>query len=787
MRALNRKLLRDLRRIWPQSVAIALVLACGVAVLVMATGTLQSLSETRAAFYERQRFADVFATLTRAPKAIADEAAGIEGVAAVEAGIVLPAIVDLPGMTEAATARVMSLPEAGQPALNLPLLRSGRLPDPARPDEVALSEAFATASRLGPGEAIAITLSGQRHELRVTGLVLSPEYVYAIAPGSMTPDDRHFGLIWMNEAAMAESADLQGAFNTLALGLARGADERAVIAALDRLLSPYGGIGAHGRDRQTSHVFLDGELQQLGTIASLMPPVFLIVSAFLVNMVLGRLIGLERGQIGLLKAFGYSTRDVALHYIKMSAGIGVLGVALGLSLGWLAGHWMTALYGDYFRFPYLIYAPGAGPVVLSAVLGMATVTGGVLRAVLAAARLSPAEAMAPSPPPLFRQGWLDRLGHGAGLRQTTMMILRSIIRWPGRAAVTFFGVGASVSVLVACFYMFDVVAIFMDEVFVLSNRQDATLALSQPVNDVAIVDALALPGVRLAEGAFAVPVRLHSGPVSRTTTLQDFRPGAELTRLLTPEGQPATLPGDGLVLPDRLAERLGVRQGARVAVELLTGSRETWEVRVAAIIRQSLGEQAYMANDALFRLMRQPPQVNMLHLRIDPAGLPALHAQVKATPAIAGLTLWTDVKAEIDATMDRSMRVVTTIFSGLGMLIALGVVYNAARIQLSERAHELATLRVLGFSRREVGYVLVGEMMLLSVLSIPVGWLGGWGLAVLLHRGFSSDLVNLPFGITRHSYALAAVLVLGSALLAALWVRRGLDKVDLVMALKQRT
>lgn len=786
MRALDRKLVRDLLRIWAQSLAIALVLACGIMVLVMSDGTLRSLSETRSAYYDRNRFADVFAQATRAPQSLLPQIAGLDGVAQAEARIVEPAVLDLEGMVEPATARILSLPVSGSPRLNLPILRTGRLPDPQRPEEVLLSEPFALANHLNPGDRFRITLNGQRRELRVTGHVLSPEYIYTIGPGSLMPDDVHFGLIWMNEAALASAFDMDGAFNDLTVSLSRGASEPAVIAAIDRLLAPYGGTGAYGRDRQVSHVFLNSEFQQLSTIAVVMPPIFLIVSAFLVNMVLGRLILLERAQIGLLKAIGYSTRAIAWHYLKLTLGIGVVGVTLGLLGGWWAGAWMTRMYSDFFRFPWLIYDPGWGSVALSAALGMAAVVAGAVRAVLASARLSPAVAMSPAPPPVFRRSWVDRLGRVLGLRQTTMMILRSITRWPGRAAVTFFGVASSVAVLVVCFYMFDAMDLLMDEIFVRGNRQDVTLVLSGARNDTAVEDARTLPGVREVEGAFALPIRLSHGPLSRLTTLQARPERSDLTRLLDAAGRVVEVPPTGLVLPERLADRLGVGQGSLVQVELLAPPRETWTVPVSAVVRQSLGEEVHMAPAEVFRRMRQPSQVNQLNLMTDPAAMPALYARIKATPAIAGMILWSDAKRQIDATMNESIRIVTVVFSALGGLITIGVVYNAARIQLAERTHELASLRVLGFSRGEVGFVLVGEMMLLSTLAIPVGWVVGYGFGILVHSGFSTDVVSMPFVVTRRTYALAGILVFATALAAALWVRRRLDRVDLVAALKQR-
>jgi putative ABC transport system permease protein len=786
IRALDRKLLRDLRRIWAQTLAIGLVLACGIMVLVLANGTQQSLSETRSAYYERHRFADIFASAIRAPRGLMTEIAALDGVALAEARIGFSAVLDIAEMQEPASGQILSLPAAGAPRLNVPLLRTGRMPDPLRAHEVVLGEPFALAHDLQPGATLRAILNGQLRELTVTGHVLSPEFIYTIGPGALMPDDRRFGLIWMNETAAAAASDLDGAFNEVALGLARGADAAAVIAALDRLLAPYGGTGAHGRDQQMSHAFLQSELDQLAAMAVVLPPIFLVVSAFLVNMVLGRLIALERQQIGLLKAVGYSTRAVSVHYLKLSLGIGVVGILIGWVAGWWLGRQMTVIYAEFFRFPWLIYVPNPGPFIVSGVLGMATVLLGALRAVWASVRLPPAVAMSPPAPPLFRRGWIDTAGRLLRLRQTTMMILRSVTRWPGRAMITVFGVTASVSVLVASFFTFDAMDLMVDEMFYQANRQHVTLLLAGPRTTAAVQDAASLPGVLTAEGAFAVPVRLHHGHLSRLTALQARSPDAALSRLLDDAGRRVELPDNGVVLPQGLAAQLGVGPGDRVRVELLSAPRETWEVPVGAVIRQTIGQDIHMAAPALFALMRQVPQVNQLHLLVDDHDLPALHAQVKATPAIAGLVLWSDVRRQFEETIRENLWVSATIYSVLGMLITIGVIYNAARIQLSERAHELASLRVLGFTRAEVGYVLVGELMLLTLLAVPLGWFAGYGFAALVAAGFSTDIVSLPLVVERRTYALASLIVLVTSLGAALVVRRRLDRIDIVSALKAK-
>ncbi|MCC5971311.1 MAG: FtsX-like permease family protein [Pararhodobacter sp.] len=783
MRALDAKLLRDLRRIWAQTLAIALVLGCGIMVLVGAQSTQRTLEGTQAAYYERHRFAEVFANMTRAPASIVEEVARIDGVAQAEGRITLSAVLDIDGLDAPATAQILSVPPDGA-GLNVPLLRRGRMPHPDRADEVAINEAFGEENALVPGSRFRGVLNGQLRDLEVTGWVLSPEFIYTTAPGGIMPDNSRHGLIWMNEAAAAAAQDMGGAINDISLRLTRGADARAVIDQLDTILDPYGGTGAHGRDRQVSHAFLDGELQQLGVMATYMPPIFLLVAAFLVNMVLGRLIAKERAQIGLLKAVGYGTIEIAWHYLKLAMLIGVIGVLLGWGFGWWIGDAMISLYGDFFKFPFILRDPSWWVLVLSAVLGMATVMAGGLRAVWASVRLPPAEAMSPPAPPSFSRGAVDRVLGAMRLHQTTMMIFRSILRWPGRAAITLFGVSASVGVLVMSYFMFDAVELIIENVFEQANRQHVTLALARPAPQSAVLDALTLPGVRAAEGGYAMPVRLVNGHHDRLTALSAHFQGNELTRLIDDAGTVVALPAEGVVLPDMLARALQIRAGEMLRIEMLAPPREVLELPVAAVIHQGMGQEAHILAPALFSAMRVAPQVNQIHLMVEADAMAALNAQIKVTPAVAGLSDWADVRRQFDATLSENLLTMVAIYTLIGVLIAIGVVYNAARIQLAERSYELASLRVLGFTRGEVAFVLVGEMMLLTLLAIPLGWVLGYWLAVGLVGAMSTDMIQIPFIITKRTYALAALAVFLASLASVLLVRRRLDKVDLAMALK---
>lgn len=786
MHALDRKLLRDFVRLWAQAFAIAMVLACGVAALLTSFGMYQALGDSRAAYYERNRFADLWAPARRAPLSLLPDIAAIPGIRTAEARIEGLVTLDIPGRVETAVGRVISLPASGEPLLNVPVMRSGRLPDPDAPSEVAVNEPFARANRFGLGDSFFANLNGTRRELTITGTVLSPEFVYTLGPGAMMPDNEGFGVIFMPERAAAAAFDMSGAFNSLTVALYKGANEAEVIDRIDAQLDRFGGTGAHGRDRQISDSFLSSELDQLWTMTIVMPPIFFGVAAFLVNMVLGRIVALERAEIGLLKALGYSNRAIAQHYLMLAGLTAIVGILIGWGFGaWLA-HGLARLYAQFYDFPYLIFRGSWSVYAVSAVVGIASAAFGALRVALRAAGLPPAVAMQPPAPPRFRQGFTDRLMTRLHLSQPAMMILRSITRWPLRAASSALGLSMSVAVLAAASFFNDAMDKMMATTFDLANRQDVVLIFTDNRPEIAVDEIATLPGVLQAEGQLIESVVLRHGHLEKYVGLEARRPDADLSRIVGGSGRVRTAPPGGIVLAARLARQLGLGTGDAVEVEFLQGRRETVMLPVTATIEQYVGLAAYMDFETLNAIRRQAPQVSVANITLDPARKAEFHRALADMPRLAGTTMLTDMRRSFEETIQENISITATVYTVIAILIAVGVTYNGARIQMSERARELASLRILGFSRGEVSFILVGEAMVLAVLAQPLGWLAGLGIAWAFTQGIESDLYAIPFVIVPATFARASLIVLLTALGSALVVRRRIDRLDLVAVMKTR-
>lgn len=786
MRALEKKLFRDFLRLWAQGLAIALVLASGVSIFLLSFGMFTALTDTRDAYYERNRFADIFATLRRAPKSLEPEIAAIEGVYAVQTRVVGSAVLDLPGQVASAVGQFISLPSAGLPRLNVPLLRSGRFPDPQATGEVMVNEPFATANGYLPGDVIHANLNGQKRPLTITGTALSPEYIYTIGPGDMMPDNKGFGIMWMPEPTLAAAFDMDGAFNDVSLKLSRGANADEVIDALDDLLDPYGAQGAHDRALQTSNAFIDGELKQLQSMAYVLPPVFFGITVFLVNMVIGRIVALERSEIGLLKAIGYSDVEVSLHYLYLAGLIATVGVAAGFALGTWFARGLALLYANFFNFPYLIFSVSLNVYLIAGGLGMATAAVGAIQSALSAARLPPAVAMSPPAPPNYSQTFLDRLLALLRLAQPTMMIARNIIRWPLRAGLTALGLALAVAVLVASTFFEDALQEMIDAAFYKSNRQDAMLILTNEVPASAMEEIRRLPGVLQVEGVQFHGAVLRNGHLQKRVAIEGRPATADLSRIVDRNGRVVAAPTEGVLLSERLAGQLQVGPGDVITVEFLTGRRETQRIPVAGIVTQYIGLAAYMEIGTLDRLMRQAPRIGMANLSLDAAQQDDFHAAVKKLPGLAGTVMLGDTLVAFQETIEQNITISTLIYMAIAVLITVGVTYNSARIQLSERARDLASLRILGFTRGEVSYILIGETALLALLAQPLGWLLGTALAAAMVAGFESDLYSIPLVLNRGTFAWASSVVLIAAAVSALLVRRRLDRLDLIQVMKTR-
>lgn len=783
---LDRKLLRDLWHMRSLAAAISVVMGCGVALFILSRCMLHSLEITQRTYYERYRFADVFASIKRAPDALVDRIADIPGVSVAERRIVAPVNLSVPGLDEPASGRLISVPDYGEPRLNGLYLRRGRWLAPGSDDEVLASEAFVTANELELGDHFSAVINGRMKRLRIVGVALSPEYIYEIKPGDMVPDNRHFGVFWINEEALSMAYDMDGAFNDLALELMPGANVDDVLQRVDRLVEPYGGLGAFDRRDQMSHQFVDNEIEQNRNMGLFAPSIFLGVAAFLLNVVMSRTISSQREQIAALKAFGYSNLEVGWHYMKFV----LLIVAASLVVGFPAGAWfgwlVTGMYARLFHFPEFTYRMTLSTLLAAGGVSAAASVLGAMSSVIRAVRLPPAEAMRPEPPTGFGPTLLERLNLGHLVPPILLMIVRQLERRPIKTAFSTLAVALAVAVLVIGNFFQDSIDYMMNAQFHWVQRYDMSVSTAEQVSYDALHELRSLPGVLHAEPMRAVMAKLRAGPRSRRVGVRGIRPDNELFGLMNMDGRETPLPPHGLLVSQKLAEVLGVGVGDEVQMEVLVDKRPVVPVTIAATLDDFAGLAAYMDLDELHRIMLEGPVVTGVQLLVDPARQDALYRELKETPHIATVMVKQHSIDSFHDTIAKNLGVMKRINLIFACIIAAGVVYNSARISLAERSRELATLRVIGFTRREISSILLGELAIITLLAIPLGFFLGRSFAWWMVAAFDQELFRFPMVINRRTYAWAALVVMAASAVSGLIVRRNLDHLDLVAVLKSR-
>ncbi|NND21874.1 MAG: FtsX-like permease family protein [Boseongicola sp.] len=783
---LDHKLLRDLWRMKGQALAIGMVIAVGVGMLVMMTGLVTSLNETRAAYYERYRLAEVFAPVTRAPDRMATRLAAIDGVGAVEPRVVGAALIDVADFDLPVQAQAVSLPDLRAPRLNDVFLTDGRMIDSDHSDEILLLEAFAKAHDIRPGDRIDATMNGARRSFRIVGLAQAPEFLYTTAPGELIPDDARFGVIWMSRSALAAAYDMEGAFNEALLSLSRGANEAAVLDAVDRILDPYGGTGAYPLADQASNQLVSEEIGGLEAAAVGVPPIFLAVAAFLLYIVINRMVQSEREEIGLMKAFGYTNREVGAHYFKLVLAIAIGGALAGCLMGIAGGRALIQVYIAYFKFPFLVFQLDPASFVTGVSVSILSASAGglfVLRSVFA---LTPAAAMrAPAPPDYSRTGSVGRI-LSRGLDQPSRMVLRRITRQPARMAGAMIGIACGMALSVSMITIYAGFDRTIDLTFNVVDRSDVTVTFTHAASEATIFELGRMEGVTFVEPVRHVPAVLRNGLATHRGVVSGLPREARLSRALDTDLAEISLEGGGIVLAKALATKVNIQPGDTLTVEVREGRQPVLQIPVTAVAESLLGSPSYMDLAALNRALREPNRVSGAYLTIDEAFATEIYTALQDMPTVAGVSLKAQAEIAFQTLMNTGAGAIRYVMGGIAFVITFGIVYNAARIAYAERSRDLASLRVIGFTRGEAAFVLLGELAIVTLVALPIGSLLGYYLSFGIAAGFSSELYQIPAIFDPASYGFAAMVVIGAAVASGWLVKRDIDRTDLVSALKTR-
>lgn len=784
MKAINIKLFRDMANMRGAVITITLVVASGIAAFVTLRGTFLSMVRTRDNYYASDRFGDVFADLERAPNALTAKLEDLPGVERVYTRVVGSARIPLDELEEPAQAQVVSLPTHGEPPLNGVRLVAGRMPSNDRDDEALLVEMFAQTHKVRPGRVLKAIIEGRERKIRVVGLAMSPEFVLSVPANGQAPAPERFAILWMPRPAVEAAYDMRGAFNNVVLGLSPEAGVDAAVDALDRVLDTYGGLGAYGRDRQISNYFLTQDLTSLSLMATVAPIIFLAVAAFLLNVVLTRLVELDRPQIATLKAVGYSNREVGLHYFQLTMVIALGGGALGLLLGRWLGTQMTALYTVFYRMPSLSYRLGLD-LALGAIF--ASLGAGVLGSAIAVRRVSilpPAEAMRPAAPPSYKRGaFIATLG--GLLTASARMVARELLRRPSRTIMSAAGIAAATGIVILGQFFTDAMGFLIDYYMQKAQRETMAVTFVTPVPEASVRALASVAGVEDVQWQTMMPVRVRAGHRERTVSLVGHATRHSMRPLLDDDGDEVGLGQDEVLFTGTLAQVLDVEPGERVTVEPMQGNRSPRTLTMTGELDELMGLWIHMPSEKVNALLGNEPLAMGATLMVQRDQVKKAQAEITDMPQVASV-LRKDLAIAEFRRQTGSMTTFSLVLTLFAVVIAVSVVYNNARVALSMRGRELASLRVLGFTRGEISSILIGELAVQVIIGIPIGLWFGRTMVFGMLLASDQEAFRFPMSVSNHTYAVAALVTTLAAVGSALLVRRKLDKLDLIEVLKTR-
>ena len=784
--SLNLKLIRDIWKIGGQCIAISLVVGCGIGLMIATFGTINTLENSLYAFYEKTRFSDVFGNVRRAPDSLIEDIQKIPGVSIAETRIHGWSTLDLPDMAEPVNAQLISLPENGKPLLNGLEITEGTYPNDERFDEVIISDSFAKSHNLKPGDIINTVINGNKKQIVVKGLTLSPEFIYALGPGMMMPDDKRFGVIFMSRKALASAFDYEGAWNFVSVRIQKGFPEEEVIEKLNIIMKPFGGTGSYKRKFNVSHFFLNNEIEQLKISGTAVPPIFLLVAAFLLHLVVSRIITKEREQIGLLKAFGYRDIEIGWLYFKLILTILFMGFLFGNLLGFWMGKGMIAMYSEYFRFPLISFYVEPRIIIVACCVCLLSGMVGGFSAVKSAIDLSAAVAMAPPVPISYRKNFLTNLLSKYKISQPTKMVFRHVLRFPIRSSFSIIGISFAIGLMIMSIFFIDSVNSAIEKHFFMAKRQTMTVFFIERSDAKLENEIKRFPGVLKTEPVRVVEANIKKGHLRERRTIFGINKSADLNRTLDKNQLPTDPPIEGIALDRTIAKKLNASVGDLLEIEILSDSRPIADLPLVKLIDEQFGLNAYMSSEGLRRLMKEPLSVNAIHLMVDSRYANNLYKKLKETPAVGGIVQQKQALKSFEETMDKTMFALISFYTFLASLIAFGVVYNASRIALSERSTSLASLRILGFSQNEITYILLGELSIILFISLPIGCLFGYFMSLAVSPMLTTDLYNFPMVIDKSTYSISVLAVIFSSSICWINLRNKLTHLDLVSTLKVR-
>lgn len=798
---LNRKLLRDLAKSKWQYIAIGLMVALGIIFFNASYAAYVNLVSSYEASYAKLNFEDFGITFNAAPERVVDRVRRAPGIKAVEGRLIEDVALELPGSqrTRMLVGRLITVPPDRDISVNRLKLIRGTFLKSRTAREILIEGSFAKHHKLQPGDYVEAVRATSRIRLRVAGIVQSDEYLYVVRSKQelmAVPDT--FGVMFVSRDVLGSLVGKRGLINDIRATVESPGKLDVAMRYAKEALKQYRPEDPVARIDQPSYQMLMQDVQGFQAYAVLFPAFFLSVAAVAVYSLLLRMVHQQRPTIGLLRSLGFSQGAIARHYLAIALLVAAASSVVGSVAGiWMAG-WTSRMYMSQLQVPEVLILPRPAVILTGIFIGVITCGIAGLVPARLTMKIKPAEAMRPVLP-TFGKGsiQLDRLFPKLPL--LWRIPLRNISRQPRRTISTIFGIVAGVALMMTAKGLLDSSTVAIDEMISGAYKYDLRLDFMRPQSHSVVNRVASWPGVVRAEGIVEAPVEMRHGSKTYSAMISGLQEDAQLYSLRDAKGVHVNLPAEGAVFGSTLRKRLDLEPGDVVEIwlpeQFSKEKSSKRQVRVAGFNQEAIGTVAYMRQSELVRLLRKdmelpPNAVAGVIVMVDPKFQADVRERLYDLP-YAGSVLSVPEIRKLVTGMLQTMQTFVWIMELFGVALAFAMVFNMVSINVLERSSEVATLRTIGISRRQITWMIGTENMAVALIGVVLGLpIGRWFVEQFWKAAQTEDqqdLFTFTIVVLPETYAIAAIAVLITALISQYPSLRMLARLNLAQATKERS
>ncbi len=789
MQALFKKLLRNISQGKGQFWAVVAVVTVGIMIYVSMSSTYYNLKKSQEDFYQASNFADYYFSIVKAPERIIKDVEALAGVKRATGRISL----DLPILKEdnkRATARIITFPLPMDNELNHILLSEGRMftGKAGSNIEINTNPGFVDANNINWGDNVTVIYEGKPVDLSIVGTANSPEFIYPIKDiADLLPDHENFGIFMLPQYEAGPVFNYAGQINQVLVEFTPNTDHAKAAEEIKELLKPYGFLASYPRDDQLSHAMLQTELDSIKSLTTFLPFIFLSIAAAIQFVILRRMVRNQRAQIGVIKALGYSNGQIILHYSTYALLVGLIGAILGAITGWLFSGILTDFYLLYFNLPHSPGGFNSKAIIYGFIISIVVGLAAGWSAARQVSKIQPAESMRPVPPKTGSKSIVENWSAlWIRLGSDWKISLRNISRNRGRFMLTTVGIALAVALLVISYFMNDAVDYMMQSIFH-DQKYDLMIRVATPVKEGELSSIAAIDGVLKVEPFLELPVRMTYKGKSEDDVLTAYNPAMSLKKIADEKGRELNIPAQGVLLSNSQAQKLGVRVGEDVEIETLLPQGPTHRsfIRVAGISHQMIGSATYVDLEVANRLLEAQNLISGAMLKSEAGKASLVEERLGEMLNIASISSREKEIANFEANLG-AMIYTVGIMVLFAMILGLAIVYNASLMTFVERERELASLKVIGYSNKELAGILGKENLLQSILGIALGLPLGKIMATGFISSIETDLYSFPVIIYPLTYVFSTLTAIVFIIIAHRLAIRGVNRINLVETLKNR-